>query len=123
MQGRCGDYCGNMGGIEQQTMVGSTGKGVGAHGFCCGPSGGGSAGMDGVVDMGGGNVRGGFVDKAGGISPCRWWQRIAGVRDLLLNTAHTPPVVATPVLHAIVPTTTKLETIGYSPIYPNKNLA
>ena len=29
---RCGDYCGNMGGIEQQTMVGSTGKGVGAHG-------------------------------------------------------------------------------------------
>ena len=50
MQGRCGDYCGSMGGIEQQTMVGSTGKGVGAHGFCCGPSGGGSAGMDGVVD-------------------------------------------------------------------------
>ena len=46
MQGRCGDYCGSMGGIEQQTMVGSTGKGVGAHGFCCGPSGGGSAGMD-----------------------------------------------------------------------------
>ena len=35
MQGRCGDYCGNMGSIEQQTMVGSTGKGVGAHGFCC----------------------------------------------------------------------------------------
>ena len=28
MQGRCGDYCGSMGGIEQQTMVGSTGKGA-----------------------------------------------------------------------------------------------
>ena len=25
MQGRCGDYSGSMGGIEQQTMVGSTG--------------------------------------------------------------------------------------------------
>ena len=28
MQGRCGDYCGNMGGIEQQAMVSSTGKGA-----------------------------------------------------------------------------------------------
>ena len=63
LQGRCGDYCGNLGGIEQQTMVGSASKGVGSHGFCCSPSGGGGAG-------------------------------------LLLNTAHTPPVVATPVLHA-----------------------
>ena len=45
-----------MGGIEQQTMVGSTGKGVGAHGFCCGPSGGGSTGMDGVVDVCGGDI-------------------------------------------------------------------
>ena len=34
LQGRCGDYCGNLGGIEQQTMVGSAGKGVGSHGFC-----------------------------------------------------------------------------------------
>ena len=56
MQGWCGDYCGSMGGIEQQTMVGSTGKGVGAHGFCCGPSGGGSACMDGVVDVCGGDI-------------------------------------------------------------------
>ena len=45
MQGRCGDYCGNMGGIEQHTMVGSTGKGVGS-------SGGGSAGMDGTFVTG-----------------------------------------------------------------------
>ena len=45
MQGRCGDCCGIMGGIEQQTMVGSTGKGVVSHGFCCGPSGGGSDGL------------------------------------------------------------------------------
>ena len=66
LQGWCGDYCGSMGGIEQQTMVGSAGKGVGSQGFCCSPSGGGSACMDG----------------------------------LLLNTAHTPQVVATPVLHA-----------------------
>ena len=51
MQGRCGDYCGIMGGIEQQTMVGGAGKGVGSQGFCCSPSGGGSAGMDGVVDV------------------------------------------------------------------------
>ena len=51
MQGRCGDYCGSMGGIEQQTMVGSTGQGVGSHGFSCDPCSGGSAGMDGVVDV------------------------------------------------------------------------
>ena len=56
LQDWCGDHWGSVGGIEQQTMVGSTGKGVGAHGFCCGPSGSGSAGMDGVVDVCGGDI-------------------------------------------------------------------
>ena len=51
LQGWCGDYSGSAGGIEQQTMVGSTGKGVGSHGFGCYPSGGGSASVDSVVDV------------------------------------------------------------------------
>ena len=35
LQGWCGDYWGSVCGIEQQTMVGSTGKGVGSRGFGC----------------------------------------------------------------------------------------
>ena len=49
LQDWCGDYWGSVGGIEQQTMVGSTGKGVGSHDFGCDPSGGGSAGVDSYV--------------------------------------------------------------------------
>ena len=109
LQDWCGDHWGSVGGIEQQTMVGSTGKGAGSHGFGCGPGGG-------VVGVRIGCMWRGPVGGAGGAPTCGCWWCTAGVQDLLGGPHCPPPMRSARGVGGAVEDLPPLQAVGTPPV-------